>query len=94
MSLRAPPWDQFFSSSTSTTLTLYSIIVSKFADDTNIRNAALSEQGRRSLQDLRKLYDRSEKWEMPFNINCHILQIGSKKRKMANEMCGVKIKSV
>ncbi len=70
--------------------------VSKFADDTKIRNAALSEQDKRNLEeDFCKLYDWSEKWKMPFNINkSHILQIGSKNGKMDYEICVVKIKNV
>ncbi len=49
----------------------------KFADDTKIGNAVLSEGDRRSLQeDLRKISDWSVKWEMPFNINKYqILQV-------------------
>ncbi len=50
---------------------------SKFADDTKIGNAVLSEGDRRSLQeDIRKISDWSVKWKMPFNINkCQILQV-------------------
>ncbi len=49
--------------------------ISKFADDTKIDSAVLSEGDRRSLQeDLRKISDWSVKWKMPFNINkCQIL---------------------
>ncbi len=52
--------------------------INKFADDTKIGNAALMEQDRRSRQeDLHKLSDWCEKWEMSFNTNkCQILQIG------------------
>ncbi len=71
-------------------------LITKFADDTKTGNAALSEQDMQSLQkDLRKLSDWSEKWEMPFNINkWQVLQISYRNKKMENEMCGVKIKSV
>ncbi len=68
--------------------------ISKFADDTKTGNTAITEQDRRSLQeDLRKVSDWSEKWEMPFN-KCQILQAGYKNRKTDYEMCGVKIKSL
>ncbi len=70
--------------------------ISKFADDTNIGSAVLTECNRRNLQeDLRKISDWSVKREMPFNINkCQILQVGSRNIKTDYEMCGVKIKSV
>ncbi len=87
-------WNKFLSSSTSLTLT--STFINKFADNTKIGNAALSEQDRWSLQDdMHKISVWSEKWEIPLNINeCHILQIGSKNTKMECEMCGVQIKGV
>ncbi len=70
--------------------------ISKFADDTKIGNAVLTECDRRSLlEDLRKISDWSVKWDMPFNINkCQILQVGSRNIKKGYEMCGVKIKSI
>ncbi len=68
---------------------------SKFADDTKISNAVLTECDRRVLQeDLRKISDWSVKWEIRFNINkCQILQVGSRNIKKDYEMYG-KIKSV
>ncbi len=57
--------------------------ISKFADDTKIGNAVLSQRDRRSLQeDLRKISDWSVKWEMPFNTDkCQFLQVGSENIK-------------
>lgn len=71
-------------------------LISKFADDTKIGNAVLSERDKQSLQeDLRKISEWSVKWEMPFNINkCQILQVGTRNVKNDYDMCGVKIKSV
>ncbi len=48
---------------------------SKYADDTKIGNAVLSEGDRWSLQeDLHKISDGAVKWEMPLIINkCQIL---------------------
>ncbi len=55
-------------------------LINKFADDTKIVNAVLSEGDKRSLQeDLRKISDWSIKWEIAFNINkCQILQVKGK----------------
>ncbi len=50
-----------------------------------------------SLQeDLRKITDWSQRWEMPFNINkYHILQVGTRnKKKTEYEMDGIKLESV
>lgn len=71
-------------------------IISKFADDTKIGNAIISESDRSSLQsDLNKISEWSENWQMPFNVNkCLILQIGSRNNKYEYHMNGEKIKSV
>ncbi len=69
--------------------------ISKFADNSKIDNALLSEGDRRSLQDLRKILEWSLKWEMSFNINkSQILQVGSRYKKNDYAMRCVKIKSV
>ena len=70
--------------------------ISKFADDTKIGNAIITEHDRMSLQDdLRKISEWSERWEMPFNINkCHILQVGTRNHKFEYEMSGIKLQSV
>ncbi len=50
-----------------------------------------------SLQeDLRKISDWSQRWEMPFNVNkCHILQVNTRnKKKIEYETNGTKLKSV
>ncbi len=70
--------------------------ISKFAHDTKIGSAVLSEGDMRTLQeDLRRISYWSVKWEMLFNINkCQILQIGSRNIRNDYERCGIKVKSV
>ncbi len=70
--------------------------ISKFADDTKIGNAVLSEDDRLSLQkDLHKISDLSVKWGIPLYINkCLILQVRSRNIKNYCEMRCVKIESV
>ncbi len=69
--------------------------ISKFADDTKIGNAVLTECDRRSLkEDLRKISDWSVKQEMPFNINkCQILQVESRNIKKTMKCAGLKLKA-
>ncbi len=57
--------------------------ISKFADDTKIGNSIITDHDRMSLQDdLRKISEWSQRWEMPFNVNkCHILQLGTRNKK-------------
>ena len=57
--------------------------ISKFADDTKIGSAVLTENDRLKLQqDLDKVSKWSEDWNMPFNINkCQLLQVGSLNNK-------------
>ncbi len=44
--------------------------ISKYAEDTKIGNSIITGHDRISLQeDLRKISDWSQKWEMPFNVN-------------------------
>ena len=68
-------------------------IISKFADDTKIGNAIISEEDRIKLQDdLNKITEWSTKWQMPFNINkCQILQVGSANKKYEYNMMGQNI---
>ncbi len=56
----------------------------KFANDTKIGNSIITDHDRISLQEnLRKISDWSQRWEMPFNANkCHILQVGKSNTKM------------
>ena len=70
--------------------------ISKFADDTKIGNSISDERDRLNLQeDLRKISEWSERWEMPFNVNkCHILHVGTRNQKFDYEMNGVKLDSV
>ena len=71
-------------------------LISKFADDTKIGNSIITDHDRISLQeDLNKISEWSQRWEMPFNVNkCHILQIGTRNHKFNYEMNGVKLESV
>ncbi len=68
----------------------------KFADDTKIGNSIIDDRDKLSLQeDLRKISERFERWEMPFNvIKCHILQVGIRNQEFDEEMNGVKNESV
>ncbi len=49
--------------------------ISKFADDTKLGNSVITNCDRMILQeDLRKISEWSQRWEMPFNVNkCQIL---------------------
>ena len=70
-------------------------IISKFADDTKIGNAIITEEDRAILQnDLHKISEWSTKWQMPFNVNkCQMLQIGSLNKKYCYSMMGQNIKT-
>ncbi len=49
-----------------------------------------------SLQeDLRKISEWSQRWEMPFNVNkCHILQVGTRNQKSEYGINATKFESV
>ncbi len=70
-------------------------LISKFADK-KIGNSIITDHDRMSLQeDLRKISEWSQRWEMPFNVNkCHVLQVGTRNQKFDYEMNGTKIESV
>lgn len=70
-------------------------LVSKFADDTKIGNAILTEEERINMQlDLNKITEWSEKWKMPFNVDkCQVLHVGSKNKKFKYEMKGKELRS-
>ncbi len=70
--------------------------ITKFADDTKIGNITLLEQDRRSIQeDLLKLPDWSEKWEMPFNINVRFFRLNLKIERWTTKYAELRlIKSV
>ncbi len=61
--------------------------ISKFVDDTKTGDAIITDHNRMSLQeDLRKISEWSQRWEMPFNVNkCQILQVGTSNKKNANK---------
>ncbi len=52
-------------------------LISKFADDTKIEDSILTDHDRMSLQeDMRKIADWSQRWEIPFNVNkCLVLRV-------------------
>ncbi len=56
--------------------------ISKFADDTKIENSIVDDRESLNLkEDLRKISQWSERWEMPFNVNkCHILHVGTRNK--------------
>ncbi len=56
----------------------------------------MTARDRLNLQeDLRKISQWSERWEMPFSVNkCHILHVGTRNQKFDYEMNGVKLASV
>ncbi len=58
--------------------------ISKFANNMKISSSVVINHDRMSFQeDLRKISDWSQRWEMPFNVNkCHILQIGTRNKKI------------
>ncbi len=70
-------------------------LTSKFPD-TKIGNSIITDQDRMSLQeDLRKISEGSQRWEMTFNVNkCHILQVCTRNKKFDYEMNGTKLESV
>lgn len=68
----------------------------RFADDTKICKAELTENDRLSIQqDLNKFIEWLEKWNLPFNIlnNCQLLQIGNVNNKFWYEMKGQQLNS-
>ncbi len=71
-------------------------LISKFADDMEIGNSIITDHDNVSLQeDLRKISEWYQRWEMPFNANkCHVLQIGTRNQKFDYEMDCTKIESV
>ncbi len=70
--------------------------ISKFAEDTKIGNSIVDDRNRLNLQeDLRKISQWSERWEMPFNVNkCHILHVGTRNQKFDYEMNDLQLDSV
>ncbi len=61
-----------------------------------IESSIVDDRDRLNFQeDLRKISQWSEKWEMPFNVNkCHILHVGTRNKKFDYEMNGVKLDSL
>ncbi len=65
--------------------------------DTKIGNSIIADHDRISLpEDLRKITEWSQRWEIPFNVNkCHILQVATRNfLNMKKEMNGTKLESV
>ncbi len=57
--------------------------ISKFADDTKLGNLIITDHEMISLlEDLGKISEWSQRWEMPFNVNkCQILQVDTRNKK-------------
>ncbi len=69
--------------------------ISKFADDTKTVNSIITDHDMRLQEDLRKISECSQRWEMPFNVNkYHNLQIGTTNQKLDYKMNGTKLESV
>ncbi len=70
--------------------------ISKFADDKKLANSVITDCDRMSLQeDLRKISEWSQTWEMPFNVSkCQILQVGTRNQKYEYGMNGTELESV
>ncbi len=71
-------------------------LILKFADDTKIGNSIITNQDRMTRQeDLRKISEWSQKWEMPFDINkFHVLRVGIRSQKFNFKMNDTKTESV
>ena len=70
--------------------------ISKFADDTKMGINADSEATVKQLQeDLKRIGEWSEKWQMPFNLDkCKVMHIGHKNKNEKYELLGKEINSV
>ena len=64
--------------------------ISKFADDTKIGINANDESAVKQLQeDLNRIGEWSEKWQMPFNLEkCKVMHIGQRNEKTKYELLG------
>ncbi len=70
--------------------------ISKFADDAKIGNSIVDDRDKLNLQeDLRKISQWYERWEMPFNVSkWHIIHGGTRNQKFDQKMKGVELSSV
>ncbi len=64
--------------------------ISKFSDDAKIGNSIIDDRDKLSFQEnLRKISEWCERWEMPFNVNkYHILQVARRSQNFDYEMNG------
>ncbi len=71
-------------------------LISRYADDTKIGNSNTTDHDGISLQeDLRKISEYSQRWELLFSVNkYHVLQTGTKIQQFDYEMNGTIIESV
>ena len=69
--------------------------ISKFADDTKLgMNVSQPENIRQLQEDLRKIGEWSEKWQMPFNANkCKVMHIGYRNPRSEYSLQGTVIES-
>ena len=71
-------------------------MISKFADDTKLSGKVCTAQDRLQIQqDLDKIVEWSEKWQMPFNVDkCKVMHLGYVNVKQDYYMAGRKLKDV
>ena len=71
-------------------------IISKFADDTKIaNNVASNEQTKEMQNNLDKLSEWGQTWQMSFNENkCKVMHIGYRNEKAQYSLNGTQLKSV
>ena len=71
-------------------------IISKFADDTKIANTVVSSEQKKEMQNnLDKLSEWGQRWQMSFNENkCKVMHIGYRNDKTIYFLNGTQLKSV
>ena len=69
------------------------MFIRKFADGTKIARRIKEDQDRQEMQeDLERLSEWAEKWEMAFNVEkCKVMHVGKKNPKHEYEMNGKKL---
>ena len=69
--------------------------ISKFADDTKLGIDAADDEAISNLKDdLKRIEEWSDRWQMPFNVDkCKVMHIGFRNRKIKYELFGGEIES-
>ncbi len=77
-------------------MTSMSDFIPKYAVDMKIENSIIDDRERLNLlENLRKISEWFERWEMPFIVNkYHILQVGTRNQKFDYEINSVKTDSI